>query len=448
MTHLIGTVPGHALRHGMAAVRRIASLCLCATAAIGAQAAPTTQAAQTPDSVRSNTRVTVPIRQLARVIASDSSILMDASAVRHLPGGGVIVNDTRKKQLVVFDSALTNPRVIADTSSNSPNPYGLRITGASLIPYRGDSTLFMDFDSQAFLVIDEHGAFARVMAPVRASDLFYIGAGSTGSAAFDPQGRLWYRSVRRNPNNMLVMSGAAPAAETRTIMSQPDSAPLMRMDFDRRTVDTVALIKVAPQKEVHIRGPNFGTVFPLTNPLPQTDEWTMLPDGAIAIVRGHDYHVDILEPDGRMTTGPRLPFDWKRITREEKQAIVDSLKRQEDERQAKLPPPPPPPPGMPAFPRFRMDPVPAEDLPDFYPAVRQGQVRADPSGRIWILPATSKDAKAGLLYDVVDREGRLVERVQLPQGRTLLGFGPDGMLYLNHVRSFNKSTLERAWVAR
>jgi len=107
-------------------------------------------------------------------------------------------------------------------------------------------------------------------------------------------------------------------------------------------VDTVALIKVAPQKEVHIRGPNFGTVFPLTNPLPQTDEWTMLPDGAIAIVRGHDYHVDILEPDGRMTTGPRLPFDWKRITREEKQAIVDSLKRQEDERQAKLPPPPPP----------------------------------------------------------------------------------------------------------
>lgn len=413
-----------------------------------AQVAPGAAGAQSSDSSRSSTRATVPIRALSRVVASDSSILMDASAVRHLPGGSVIVNDTRKKQLVVFDSALTNPRVIADTSSNSPNPYGLRITGASLIPYRGDSTLFMDFDSQAFLVIDEHGAFARVMAPVRASDLFYIGGGNSASSAFDPQGRLWYRSVRRNPNNMMVMSGSAPAAETRTIMSQPDSAPLLRMDFDRRTVDTVALIKVAPQKEVHIRGPSYGTVFPLTNPLPQTDEWTMLPDGAIAIVRGHDYHVDILEPDGRMISGPRLPFDWKRITREEKQAIVDSLKRQEDERQAKLPPPPPPPPGMPAFPRFRMDPVPAEDLPDFYPAVRQGQVRADPSGRIWVLPATSKDAKAGLLYDVVDREGRLVERVQLPQGRTLVGFGPGGMLYLNHVRSFNKSTLERAWVAR
>lgn len=448
MSHLIGALPGIAHRPGVSATHAIAVLCLSVGTAVGAQTTPATQTAQTSDSARGNTRATVPIRQLARVMASDSSILMDASAVRHLPGGSVIVNDTRKKQLVVFDSMLTNPKVIADTSSNSPNPYGLRITGASLIPYRGDSTLFMDFDSQAFLVIDEHGAFACVMAPVRASDLFYIGGGNSASSAFDPQGRLWYRSVRRSPNNMMVMSGAAPAAETRTIMSQPDSAPLLRMDFDRRTVDTIALIKVAPQKEVHIRGPNFGTIFPLTNPLPQTDEWTMLPDGAIAIVRGHDYHVDILEPDGRMTSGPRLPFDWKRITREEKQAIVDSLKRQEDERQAKLPPPPPPAPGMPAFPRFRMDPVPAEDLPDFYPAVRQGQVRADPSGKIWVLPATSKDAKAGLLYDVVDREGRLVERVQLPQGRTLVGFGPGGMLYLNHVRSFNKSTLERAWVAR
>ncbi len=449
MTHLIGTVPGHALRHGMAAVRRIASLCLSATAAIGAQAAPATQAAQTPDSARSNTRVTVPIRQLARVIASDSSILMDASAVRHLPGGGVIVNDTRKKQLVVFDSALTNPRVIADTSSNSPNPYGLRITGASLIPYRGDSTLFMDFDSQAFLVIDEHGAFARVMAPVRANDLFYIGGGNSASSAFDPEGRLLYKSVRRNQGIANMFGTQAPAGgESRTIIAQPDSAPILRMDFDRRTVDTVTLIKVAAEKMVLVRTPTFSSTLPLVNPLPLTDEWTMLPDGAIAIVRGHDYHMDILEPDGRMTSGPRLPFDWKRITREEKQTIVDSLKRQEDERQAKLPPPPPTAPGMPAMPRFRFDPVPAEDLPDFYPAVRQGQVRADPSGRIWVLPATSKDAKAGLLYDVVNREGRLVERVQLPQGRTLVGFGPDGMLYLNHVRSFNKSTLERAWVAR
>lgn len=416
-------------------------------------AAPPLNAQPTPaasqDSVRNAPRATVPIRSLARSVASDSTILMDASVVRHLPGGGVIVNDTRKKQLVVFDSTLGNPQVIADTSSSSPNPYGLRISGASLIPYRGDSTLFMDYDSQAFLVIDEHGRFARVMAPVRAGDLFYIGGGNSPSSAFDPQGRLLYKSVRRNQGISSMFGTQAPAGgESRTIVAQPDSAPILRMDFDRRTVDTVTLIKVATEKMVLIRTPNFATSLPLVNPLPQTDEWTMLADGAIAIVRGQDYHVDILEPDGRMISGPRLPFDWKRITREEKQTIVDSLKRQEDERQAKLPPPPPTAPGMPVMPRFRFDPVPAEDLPDFYPAVRQGQVRADPEGRIWILPATSKDAKAGLLYDVVNREGQLVERVQLPQGRTLVGFGPGGMLYLNHVRSFNKSTLERAWVAR
>ncbi|MBL0938609.1 MAG: hypothetical protein IBJ03_06930 [Gemmatimonadaceae bacterium] len=397
------------------------------------------------DTARTPARITVPVRSLGRVVTSDSTILMDVSSVRHLPRGGVIVNDTRKRQLVVFDSALAKARVISDTSSNSPNPYGLRVTGGSLIPYRGDSTLFMDLESSAFLVIDEHGEFARVMAPVRASDLFYMGS-AVGAASFDPQGRLLYRSVRRSP--LMSPSLSTTSSERRQVQSQPDSAPIMRMDFDRRTVDTIGMMKIAVQKTVLVSTQNMAMAMPLINPLPQTDEWTQLPDGRIAIVRGHDYHVDFMTPDGKISSAPRLPFDWKRITHEEKVAIIDSLKKQEAQRLARMPAPPPPAPGQPMIPVYRLDPVDPDDLPDFYPAVRQGQVRVDPAGRIWILPATSKDAKEGLLYDIVNGEGRLEERVQLPKGRTLIGFGPDGMLYLNHVRSFGKSTLERAWVAR
>jgi hypothetical protein len=36
----------------------------------------------------------------------------------------------------------------------------------------------------------------------------------------------------------------------------------------------------------------------------------------------------------------------------------------------------------------------------------------------------------GTIYDVVDRKGELVDRVQLPAGRTLMGFGPGGVVYL------------------
>ncbi len=58
---------------------------------------------------------------------------MGVANVRHLRTGGVIVNDVKKRQLVVFDSTLTRHRIISDTSSNSPNSYGLRPTAGSLL---------------------------------------------------------------------------------------------------------------------------------------------------------------------------------------------------------------------------------------------------------------------------------------------------------------------------
>jgi hypothetical protein len=43
----------------------------------------------------------------------------------------------------------------------------------------------------------------------------------------------------------------------------------------------------------------------------------------------------------------------------------------------------------------------------------------------------------------VDRTGRLVERVKLPPGRTIAGFGPDGSVYLSHTEG-DVTYLERA----
>ena len=387
-------------------------------------------------------RAPIPIRQLATREAADTTMLMDVSSIRHLRNGGVIVNDVSKRQLVVYDAALGKARVISDTSSNSPNSYGLRATSGSLIPYTGDSTLFVDLDSQAFLVIDPDGNFARVMAPVRANDLFYVGSAGAGASQFDPKGRLLYRGVRRNNN---FMSFQQTATSNRRVITEPDSAPILRMDFDKRAVDSIAFLKVTAQKYVSVQTANMMYSVQMMHPLPSSDEWTQLPDGTIAIVRAQDYHMDWLSPDGKLTSSPRMPFDWRRITKEDKQTIVDSVKRAEADRVAKLPPQPP---SQFSMPRNR-EVVEASEIPDFYPPVRSGQVRADLDGRVWILPGTSKDAKdGGLLYDVVDRQGQIVERVQLPKDRTLVGFGPNGTVYLNWVRAPGKATLERATIAR
>lgn len=386
-------------------------------------------------------RTPIPVRQLAARVAADTTRLMDVSSVRHLPNGSVIVNDVARRQLVVYDPTLQSARVIADTSSSSPNPYGLRTANGSLIPYRGDSTLFIDMDSQAFLVIDAAGNFARVMAPVRAGDMFLIASAQYGPSNFDPKGRLLYRGIRRNSVDGYEFNGT----NSRRVIAEPDSAPILRMDFDKRSVDSIAFLKISQPKSVMVSTGNMMYSRRMIHPLPMSDEWTVMPDGTLAIVRAQDYHVDLLGPDGKLASGPKLPFDWRRITKEDKQAIIDSVRRADAERVAKLPAAPPSQFSIPQTNEF----VEPSELPDYYPPVRQGQVRADYDGNLWILPSTTKDAKdGGLLYDVINREGALVERVQLPKDRTLVGFGPGGLLYLNWVRAPGKSTLERATVVR
>ena len=75
--------------------------------------------------------------------------------------------------------------------------------------------------------------------------------------------------------------------------------------------------------------------------------------------------------------------------------------------------------------------VPANELPDYRPAFANGSVRADAEGKLWvrILPA-KPSAGGGPEYDVIDRNGKLVDRVALPRGTTIAGFGAGGVVYL------------------
>ena len=82
------------------------------------------------------------------------------------------------------------------------------------------------------------------------------------------------------------------------------------------------------------------------------------------------------------------------------------------------------------------------EIPEFFPPVRQGTVRVDADGNLWIPPSTSRLAGSGLAYNVVNSKGVIVERVVLPAGRTILAFG-DGVAYLAH-REGNAVHLEKA----
>lgn len=493
---------------------------LLSAASVGAQDAPANPTAQ------------VPVREVTPAIARAAQPLLSATMVRPLSDGSVFVNDVQRRQLVKFDASLKTVTIVADTAPGALMPYGQRPIG--LLPYAGDSSLVVDASTLSLVVIDANGRTVRVMASPRPNDINLLTSANLGSHAFDAKGRLYYRqgggpggpgggagggmgammfgggmerggtrggggnTNRGQPNRGGGEFGGlpggggfggggqggqpfgGPGGRGFNPANQPDSVPIVRVDFDARTADTVTFVKVPRNESQMTRGEDGSTRLTIKiNPLPQADDWALLADGTVAVMRVLDYHVDYYRPDGSHVASEKLPFDWKRITDEEKTKLVDSLATMAKAASERM--------GQGGGGGFRMsfEPIAAEKLPDYYPPVRQGSSIADRSGNLWVVPTTSNlsaqlaqtfmggrgmggpppgamaGAAAGavagaprdstrqgpppaammammgamanqppLVYDVIAPDGKLVQRVQLPSGRQVVGFGPDGLIYI------------------
>ena len=73
----------------------------------------------------------------------------------------------------------------------------------------------------------------------------------------------------------------------------------------------------------------------------------------------------------------------------------------------------------------------ASDLPDYRPPFSNGAVRPDADGNLWIRTIPPKPIPGGTVYDVVSRQGELMDRLQLPQGYSIAGFGKGRVVYLS-----------------
>src|SRR3954463_5801167 len=267
-----------------------------------------------------------PVRQLGPVTAVAKELLGAISGIRQLPDGRVLVNDIIARRVLMFDSTLSSINVVADTTSATANAYGVQPGG--LIAFRGDSTLFVDPASLSMLLIDPSGKVARVMSAPRAQDIRFLIGGPFGNPGFDPQGRLVYRA----PPNFAAfgqqrVTAGGSAGGIPQIPTPPDSAALVRYDLATRKADTITYFKTPKINLTVTQTPNGGgRVMSAVNPLPQGDDWALLPDGTIALVRTKDYHVDWLGSDGKIVASPKIPFNWQRLTDEQKVAFTDSAK--------------------------------------------------------------------------------------------------------------------------
>lgn len=388
------------------------------------------------------------VRPLGPIVqVSDAGLLGSVSAVRALHNGNVIVNDVTWRQLLCLDSAFKVRVVIAD-STPARGGYNSRFSG--LIAHRGDSSLFIDPRALTMSVIDEEGTVMRVMAIPRPGDADWLISGPFGTPGVDAHGRLVYRGGAPVGNGRTVPD---PTGGGRYEFAFPEDVPIVRVHLSSRAVDTLARIRVPLVRTVITESDGRFQLQRTANPLAVVDGWALMPDGRVAIVRGGDYHVEWCGETGPCVATEKIPFRWERLDDDAKQRIVDSVNvelEREYERSAAQTP------GSnasPAVSRTRGSPVnaaqaprtrsePARELPDYRPAFNQGAVRADVDGNLWI--RTTAPSDKGPIYDVINDKGALVDRVQIPFGRVISGFGA-GAVYMG-VLDEKGARLERARV--
>ena len=421
-----------------------------------------------------------PIRQLGPVTAVAKDTLGAVSGIRALSDGRILVNDIIARRVLLLDSTLSVLAVVADTTGATANAYGVRPGG--LIAYHGDSTLFVDPASLSMLLIDPNGKIVKVMSAPRAQDIGFLIGGPFGAPGFDPSGKLVYRA----PPNFMAFGPRGPGSNgAPQLPSIPDSAAIVRFDLATRKLDTVTYFKTPKVVMNMTRTPEGQVrVVSTVNPLPQGDDWALLPDGTIALVRTRDFHIDWLHPNGTTTSTSKIPFAWERLSDSAKVAFIDSARVAIEKQRAAgfafgmaaagggggarvtvdgagpdgggasgrrpnannttttvaaVGPGAAPAPGQ--MPPLQM--VAPSELPDYKPAFVPGSTRVDAEGNLWIRTTQNVDARP--VYDVINSKGELVDRVQLPANRVVMGFASGGIVYLA-VRDGARVVLERARV--
>jgi hypothetical protein len=445
-------------------VRLTAAIVLVAPAAFAQPAAPQVAGALPP------------VRTLGKTIASSTELLGAVSQVRALPDGRLLVNDNAGRKVVLFDRTLKSFSIVADTTSATANAYSSRAGG--LIQYKGDSTLFVDPQSLSMLVIDGKGNVTRVMSVPRPNEAGSLIGGPNGTPGFDKQGRLVYRAPPDMQRLMRQAAGAAQPGQPGFTMPQlPDSMTIVRIDLESRKVDTVGAVKI-PRNRMTMSGtPETGMrMSNIQNPLQYVDDWAVTADGRIAIVRGQEYKIEWIDADGKVEASSKLPFAWRHLSDSVKIAFLDStktalekLREQAQQRMQQGTAGAPGPmaagggaapamgermvmefrvagadgggrgvapgaaanaPGRGANQTFQLPPielVQPNELPDYAPPFTGGAVRGDADGNVWI--RTTLAYNGGAVYDIVNSKGQLTDRVLVPTGRFIAGFGP-GIVYM------------------
>ena len=353
--------------------------------------------------------------------------------VREMRDGRVMVADARDKVVQIVDFRTGSMQAVGREGSG-PGEFGL--------PMRvwvgpGDSTFLYDPLNSRYLTIAPDGKpaglFRVELAPTEGPGGMMVG-GITMARWVDARGRLYMETpgVRVGPNGP----------------ESADSSAIVRYDRATQKLDTLGMVKLQ-KSNLQVSGGQGNmrmTMMGSGNPLNPRDEWTVFPDGRVAIVRSEPYRVDWVMPDGTKRSSTPIRHTPLRITEADKKEeealrlraranqmmVTMSMGPGGTQRSSTMGPaagaPPPPP---------------LTDWPDVKPPFRAGMasVLARPTGELWVRKLEPAGAK-GTLYDVINAQGAVTHQVRIPEGFTLVGFG-NGTVYTTKLDEDDLVYLQR-----
>jgi hypothetical protein len=375
--------------------RRVAGLAAAIIAAV-----PAVAAAQSPT-----------LTQLGKPQVQFANGFSNIGFVRELPDGRVLVIDSKERQLLIVDSSGKQTQV--GRSGRGPGEY---LAPIGLYGLPGDSTLVYDILNSRLLLLDARGA------PVGIDRIFVLDG--TAERPLRQQGPQFGDRLGR-----LYARGYAPSAP----QTAEDSAPIVRYDRRSRRADTLAFLRIPVPIAITTLSMDGSTGKSRSvNPFTPRDAWAAGHDGRIAIVHTSPYRVEWIRADGSRVMGPVISHDRVPVGAADK-AFVTSPQNQKRAGGSG--------PGSEGLP----DRMPAPQFtswPEFKPPFQaEPPPRLAPDGRLWV-ERSRAFTDSVRTFDVFDERGVLAERVALPRGLKLVGFGPSA-IYLVRTDSDDLEHLER-----
>jgi hypothetical protein len=319
-------------------------------------------------------------RALAQVPLRIQTPLTHVSAAYELSDGRVLISNARQPSVLLLDPATGAAARIGEAGAG-PGRYAQ--PGGVYAGPNGTAVL-LDRGQKRTITISRDGALQD------SRSIAVPGGSSSSDADVDFQ--------------RLDARGFVYFLEGRIAFDEPERT-LVRFDAEAQKMETVARLRKGETRTIPAGdGMTFGRTV-IGSP---ADGWGVAPDGRVAVVRADPYRVEWYRPGGDVTRGPAIATDAIPMTDADRKAF---------EAQAGD--------GVRVGRTGGAEPS-AADLgrlfADTKPPFSPDDVLVSPDARVWVLRSRPHDATA-VIYDVFDPTGRRVDRIELPDGSRVVGFG-------------------------